>query len=90
MTAIAIIGVSTAGGLLTSNTVPCKVKVGGKEVALKGCNVAPHGNGTHAAATVQATTQSKVTVGGVPIVLVGDIATCNDAVAGGSTKVSIG
>ena len=90
MTAIAIIGVSTAGGLLTANAGACKVTVGGKEVALKGCTVAAHGPGTHAGATVQATTQSKVTVGGIPIVLVGDVATCGDAVAGGSPKVSIG
>ena len=91
MTAIAIIGISSAGGgLLTANASSCKVKIGGNELALKGCTVAPHGGGAHASATVQATTQSKVTVNGIPVVLVGDIATCNDPVVGGSTKASIG
>ena len=89
MANIAVIGVSTASGVLTSNVVACKVTIGGKEVALSGCNVAPHGPVTHAASTVPAT-QSKVTVGGVAIVLEGDTATCGHPVAAGSSKVTIG
>ena len=89
MTNVAVISVSTAGGVLSANAGSCKVTIGGKEVELSGCTVAAHGPGAHAAATVTAT-ESKVTVGGIPIVLEGDVATCGDAVASGSSKVTIG
>ena len=89
MTAIAIIGQSMAGGVvLLSNAAPCKVTVGGKEVALSGCTVTSHG--THILPTVTASLQSKVTVGGIPVVLEGDIASCLHPVTGGSSTVSIG
>lgn len=89
MANVAVIGQSTAGGILTANASPCKVTIGGKEVALNNCTVASHGPGAHMSATVPAT-ESKVTVGGIAIVLEGDVATCGDAVAGGSSKVTIG
>jgi len=89
MTAIAIIGESMAGGVvLLSNVAPCNVTIGGKQVALSGCIVTTHG--THILPTVTATLQSKVTIGGIPVVLEGDVASCGHPVTAGSSKVTIG
>lgn len=88
MANIAVINESMAGGVvLLSNVVPCNVTIGGKQIALSGCIVTSHG--THISPTVTAT-ESKVTVGGVPVVLEGDIASCLHPVTGGNSKVTIG
>jgi len=88
MANIAVINESMVGGVvLLSNVAPCNVTIGGKQVALSGCIATTHG--VHILPTVTAT-QSKVTVGGIPVVLEGDIASCLHPVTGGNSKVTIG
>lgn len=94
MPAIALIGVSTAGGgLLQNNPAGVHVKFGGKEVAVTGCKVAKHSSGTvpHGEIPDDASTvtgSSKVKVKGMAMVLDGDLASCGDTVIAGTSGIT--
>jgi len=74
-----LVGVATAGGIITGGG-PAHVKVNGIPWAVVGAAVASHGPPPHASATMAE--GSHVRIDGVPACVVGDLATCGDAGAG--------
>jgi len=85
--------INSAGGATTTGST--KVLVDGRPLCYPGIRVTPHpccpadGCAAHCAASTTGGSK-KVTVEGKPVLRVGDIDTCGDPRATGSTKVIIG
>lgn len=91
MTAIALIGQSTAGGgLLQNNPGGIHVKFKGKEVAVDTCHVAGHAPnvGPHVDNASVVSASGKVKVKGFAIVLDGDSTSCGHPVVAGTSGIS--
>lgn len=82
-----LINMDTAGGLIFQNQSQSHLFVGGREVALNGARVMPHGEGIHAGAVMVAS-GTKLFVRGVPVVKEGDSATCGHK-STGSGKLNL-
>lgn len=81
MPGIAKIGISTAGGIIISNTVSCNVFINGAQAALDGANIAPHGDGSHSNAKMVGSSGS-VFINGLGIVRQGDASSCGHVATG--------
>lgn len=80
MSGISICNVDTAGGLIRPGP-NAKVFYHGNPVAVVGCPVEPHGNGSHRDA-VMITGSSKVFITGIPVCMAGSEASCGDRATG--------
>lgn len=80
MAGISVCNIDTAGGVIKPgpNT---KVFYFGNPVAVVGCEVAPHGPGTHQGA-VMVTGSAKVFISGIPVCMAGSLASCGDQATG--------
>ena len=78
---VARVGVSTAGGVISSPGAPTVTFLGSK-VSLDGDEVTPHGTGIHAAATVVAGNNTTVFINGKLVIVRTDSATCAHSVDG--------
>ena len=81
------VGVDSAGGTITGALVP-KFKIEGSAAVLVGASIAAHGSSPHDA-PVMVQGSSKFKVGGIPICRAGDLSSCGDALAPGSSKFKI-
>lgn len=85
MPQVSLVGVDSAGGVITGPGAP-KLTVTGIKASLLGDGVAGHGNGAHSGPSmVQGS--SKLRVVGIPVVLQGHSASCGHT-ASGSSKMS--
>lgn len=93
MPSVARVGVDKVGGIVTGGVItgPGKptVRINGSPVSVIGDNVAPHGAGPHANATI-VQGSSTVFAGGIGIARLGDLASCGHTVDSGSPNVSAG
>ena len=89
MAAVALAGITTAGGGMLRATFDAAVYINGRVPVVVGTQVAGHGTGPHAASRV---TQGsgKVLVGGKPLSRVGDLTSCAHPLSGGSGDVNCG
>lgn len=94
MTAIALIGQSTAGGgLLQNNPGGIHAKFKGKEIAVDTCRVADHppygpAHPPHADNVSVVTGTGKVKIKGYRVVLDGDSTSCGHPVVAGTSGIS--
>lgn len=80
MAGVSLVGVHAAGGIILGGGQSF-VKVDGRDIAIVGDPVAPHGEGPHANAVMQ-TGSTLVKISGNPVCREGDRASCNHAANG--------
>lgn len=84
MAAVALAGLSTAGGGIVRATFDADVRIDGRVPVVVGCQVASHGTGPHAASRVSQGSGT-VRVGGIALSRVGDLTSCAHPLTGGSS-----
>jgi uncharacterized Zn-binding protein involved in type VI secretion len=85
---VSLVGESEAGGVIQGPGAAGKFTVAGKPVSLVGDDVAPHGSGVHQGPKMVAGS-SKLTVGGIAVVIQGCAASCGHT-ASGNPKMVVG
>jgi uncharacterized Zn-binding protein involved in type VI secretion len=80
MPGLSLVGIDSAGGLLSS-TAQAFVRVNGSLLAVVGTVVSPHGVGPHAAATMTSGS-TLFKVNGTGVIFQGKLASCGHAVSG--------
>ena len=83
MSAIALCGLSTAGGGVLLPNIDHGVYIGGRLIAVVGTKVASHGTAPHGAAVIQ-DGSSNIRIAGKKVAREGDYASCGHPITGGS------